>query len=889
MDSLKNLIGFTFVHHYNNSEYTKISHIKEAFQRKAVIHRILLNMQVFLISFVLLIVCCLINLKPNMKYFRLLSPTFLLIFLFLNTFSQNNPQKNPAQNNDKVGVVTGAIVNAASEKPVEYAYVVLFKTKDSSQVSGSMTNDKGKFILDKLAFGNYYLKINFIGLKPRVIKNIQVTPKSYVKNMGNIGLDSMMVNMKEVTINTTRSLVEFNLDKKVVNVEKNLSGIGGSAVDVMQNVPSVTVDVDGNLSLRGSSNVTILIDGKPSGLTGLSSNAILEQIPASSIQSIEIISNPSAKYDPDGMSGIVNIILKKKRDKGYNGLFSVNAGTGNKYNGSVNLNYRWDKVNIFANYDFRYNERKGWNDMNRQTFILTDTVPFMVQHGNSKMSGMSHNIKAGIDYFLNDKNNLTFSVLFNNGDDNHNDFSSTNNNDSLMQLVYGYKQTDKEKSDNRSTDYMLSYRKTFLKKGKELTSDLVYTDARGSEITDRNRQGFNNLMIIDSLPFLQKIYNDRHNQVGTLTIDYSEPFGKTKRIDAGYKGIIRSTNEDIVYKNFEYPEWLYDSTLSNNFLYDEQIHALYGIFANSYKKLQFQIGIRLEQAYRTANQRTSNQKVDYSKFSVFPSVHITQKLKNDNAIQLSYSRRVNRPSGHMLNPFVEVDPQTRRFGNPNLKPEYTDAFEVGYLKNWKKRSINVSLFYRNITDIIQRYSWIDSNLVTNMTPLNMSRGTAYGLEVIGSTDIYKWWKINGNFSYFRNEIKGKQNGEELTNSNYTWTAKVTSSMTILKNMDIQILFNYRAPMVTIQGTMQSMWNVDLGLKKDIMKNKAFISFRISDIFNTQKFNMDRQDAFFYQEMYRKRESRVAYIGFTYKINGGLKTKAKPKQNGDQQQPDDQEF
>jgi outer membrane receptor protein involved in Fe transport len=824
-----------------------------------------------------------------MKSFFRLFPIISLLIFSQSSFSQNNSPRDPSQrnqsqspNNDKPGVVSGSIVNTSTGKPVEYAYVVLFRTKDSSQVSGSITNEKGRFVLDKLSFGNYYLKINFIGLKPKAIRNIQVTPKSYMKNVGAIGLDSMMVNMNAVTISTSKSLVEFNLDKKVVNVEKNLSGVGGSAVDVMQNVPSVTVDVDGNLSLRGSSNLTILIDGKPSGLTGLSSNAILEQIPASSIQSIEIISNPSAKYDPDGMSGIINIILKKKREKGYNGLFSVNAGTGNKYNGSINLNYRWDNVNIFANYDFRYNERKGWNDMNRETFISADTVPFMTQHGNSTMSGMSHNIKAGIDYFINERNNITFSVLFNTGDDTHKDASYTRNSDSLQQLVYGYNQFDKEKSDNRSIDYMLNYRKTFLKKGREITSDLIYTVANGDEITDRDRRTYDGLLIFDSFPYIQKIYNTRNNNNGTLTLDYTEPFGKNTRIDFGYKGVMKNNDEDIVYKNYDSTEWLYDSSLSNHFIYNEQIHALYGIFANTYKSFQYQIGIRVEQAYRTADQRTSNQKVEYNKFSVFPSVHITQKLKNDNAFQLSYSRRVNRPSGHMLNPFVEVDPQTRRYGNPDLKPEYTDAYEVGYLKNWKKRSINVSVFYRNITDIIQRYSWIDSNLITNMTPLNMSSGTAYGIELIGSTEIYKWWKLNGNVSYFRNEIKGKQNGEELTNSNYTWTAKLTSSMTVLKNMDIQILVNYRAPMVTIQGTMSGTFNVDLGIKKDILKNKAFISFRISDIFNTQNFNMERQDAFFYQSMQRKRESQVMYLGFTYKINGGLKTKSKPKQNGDQQ-------
>jgi outer membrane receptor protein involved in Fe transport len=811
------------------------------------------------------------------------------MFLFTHIFSQNSTQKNPAQNNNKIGAIIGSIVNSSTNKPVEYAYVVLFRSKDSTQVSGGITNEKGHFTLDKLSFGNYYLKINFIGLKPRVISDIQLTQKSYIKDLGHLGLDSMMVSMKEVTINTSRNLVEFNLDKRVVNVEKNLVGVGGSAVDVMQNIPSVTVDVDGNLSLRGSTNVTILIDGRPSGLTGLSTNSILDQIPASSIKSVEIISNPSAKYDPDGMSGIINIILKKKQEKGYNGLVSLNAGTGNKYNGSVNMNYRRDKVNLFANYDFRYNERSSWYETNRHTYFSFDTVPNMYHKGNSLSYGLANNVKVGIDYFLTEKSNLTFSILFNNRNNNSDDSSFTNNSDSLGELVYGYSQTDFEESKDRSTDYMISYRKTYLKKGKELASDLIFTNAIGDEFTDRSLKSYDNLMIYDSFPYYQRIYNDRHNKVGTLTIDYTEPFGKNLRVDVGYKGILKNSDDVVKYYNLNDPEWLYDSTLSNNFVFTEWIHAMYGIVSNSYKMLQYQVGIRVEQDNRTSEQRSTKQKSEYSKFSVFPSVHISYKLKSDNAFQLSYSRRVNRPSGHMLNPFVDNStPQISRSGNPDLQPEYTDAYELGYLKNWTKRSVNVSLFYRNITDIIQRYSWIDSNLTTHMMPLNMSNGISYGVEVIGSTDIFKWWKINGNVSYFKNEINGKQNGEELTNSNYSWSAKATSNMTVWKNMDIQLLFNYRAPMVTIQGTMQGTWNLDLGVKKDILKNKAFISFRISDIFNTQNFNMQREDVNFYQDMYRKRESRVAYLGFTYKINGGVKSKSKPKQNGDQQM-DDMDF
>ena len=671
-------------------------------------------------------------------------------------------------------------------------------------------------------------------------------------------------------------MMEFKLDKKVINVDKILTSTGGTAIDVLQNIPSVTVDYDGAVSLRGNSNITILIDGRPSSITGTK----LEQIPASSIESIELITNPSAKYNPEGMSGIINIKLKKKKAFGLNGLASVNIGTGDKYNGSINLNYNFNKVNLFASYDTRYNRRKGWGDMYR-TSTINDTTLYLANSSKRYRKGNSNNFKVGADFFLDPKNTITLTWLYNKGKDEDNDVTKSYNYNINQVLRDQYNSNTLESGDDNESDYTLNYKKTFDKKGKELTADIIFStgkETEGSNI-DNYYYMLNYLPFEKVIPESQKQNTDGNNYDATLQTNYIYPFGKDAKFETGFQGIIKNNDNNFKIDKFDHAlsQWYADTTQSNHFVYNEQIYAVYGIFSKEFKKWSFQIGTRLEQAFTKAEQKTVVETNNKQYFSVFPTVHTTYKIKENQDIQLSYSRRINRPDMHSLNPFVDYsNPNVIRYGNPDLKPEYINSYEIGHSIFWKKTSISSNLFYRQINDVIKRYAFLDSNRVSNMTTANLSKGKSYGVELVVEQTILKWWRVNANFSYFRTIIEGDKDNTSLTNDNYSWTSKLNSNMMLPKGIMFQISGFYRGPMVTPQGEMAAMYSADMALKKDFLKDKLSVNFRLSDVFNTQKFKMNIKGDNFTSEGNRRRDSRIAYIGVSYKINGGLKTKIKKR-------------
>lgn len=796
-------------------------------------------------------------------------------------FAQHSRQGNYQGNGDGVptGTVKGVIINSTTSEPLGYAYVVLFKAMDSSMVSGGITDTTGTYRLEKIPFGKYYLAINLIGHKPLKISNIIINPKNLLKVLDTTRLDPTSATLTTVEIKGNKDVVQYTLDKKVINVEKSLVTAGGSAVDVMQNIPSVTVDIDGNISMRGSGNITVLVDGKPSGLTGMSRSAILEQIPASAIESIEIITNPSAKYDPDGMSGIINIVLKKKKEKGYHGVITLNAGTGDKYNGSLSFNYSKNKLNIFSSFDARQNNSTGSSDFYRE-LNFNDTLSYVNQLSKSMRKGFSYNVKFGFDYSINDKNSLTVSALYGKSSRDRDNTETSLATDYLHNFSNYYETVNNEAEDGTSIDYMFNYKKTFAKKGRSITVDAVYSTGNDREDNLQKLQYYNqDLSPANATPDLTRIANDDKDNNFNIQMDYSNAISKTSKYEIGAKSSIKKIDNDYKYNQFSYTitDWNLNTDISNRFLYDENINAMYGTYSNTINLFEFQAGLRFEKAFTEATQKTTDTSFTKNYFSIFPTMHLNYKLKNDNSLQLSYSRRVNRPSYQMLNPFVDIsDPLMRHYGNPDLDPEYIDSYELGHLKYWDKFSVNSSVFYRQINNIIQRYATIDSLGIQNVTSMNLSKGLSYGFEFVVQSDITKWWKLNVSYSYFKTEVQGSPDGTELTNSNYSWTAKLNSNMTVMKNLDIQITGNYRAPMVQLQGTMQAMYSADIAMKKDILKNKASISFRLSDIFNTQQFNMHRTGTNFIIDMKRKRESRVAYIGFTYKINGGQKGKDKKK-------------
>lgn len=808
-----------------------------------------------------------------MNIYKLPSALLLFFFFSLNCIKAQHQggQRPPYGDGNRpvpTGVIKGSIIEKTSKQPVEYANIMLYRVKDSSFITGTITDAKGAFALENLYFGNYYLKINFIGFKPQFHNGIKINPNSPSVQLPAIELESSATTLNAVEVMADKPLVQFSLDKKIINVEQNLVSAGGSAIDVLQNTPSVTVDVEGNVSLRGNSNVTVLVNGKPSGL---SNSTILEQIPASSIESIELITNPSAKYDPDGISGLINVVLKKERKPGLNGMVSVNAGWGDKYNANVELNYRIKKINFFGGADFRKGRRNGGGFTNRES-LYKDTILRLLQNSESKRQGLFYNGKLGFDYYLNDKNSITLTGTYRNGvrkGSSENRSIEYYYNEQITNPYYDY---NKEEHPSENYDIMLTYKKYFENKSRNLSMDINYNSGKENEEEEYAKEVPLNSFYYNSLSKTanhQQKFTDEFRNRFMFQTDYTHPFANKTKMELGAKAQMQSIDAD--FNAYKLDDVLhtsaFDSLQSNHFKYEEQIYSMYGTYGGSLKWFDFQTGLRLEQAFNTSKQVTQVKNYNKEYFSFFPSVHLSRKLPLNQEVMLSYSRRINRPRIHSLNPFRDYsNPLMVRYGNPYLNPEYINSYEIGYSKMFKKINFNSSVFYRKIDDMITRYRIIEPDGVMGMTEKNLNSGESYGLEMILSTSLYKFWRSNTTFSYFKTVLKDNTADNEFTTSSYTWTAKTNQMFNLGKGISLQVSGNYSAPMVMLQGKTLETYFVDLGGKADLIRNKLTLNVRASDVFNTMKWRMITDSDGVKVQGERYFESRTFFVGLSFKIN-----------------------
>lgn len=832
---------------------------------------------------------------------RIIVITSLLLVYSLSIFSQRPNKSGGGTQKEGQGTILGFIKEADTKKPVEYANIVLYRVKDSSMVNGTVTDTKGFFKIEKVPFGRFYIKVQFVGFAPKYYNNIAVKPDNLEQNLGIIPLEFSSKQLSTFNVVDNKENVEFNLDKKVVNVDQNAAISGGTAVDVMQTIPSVSVDIDGNVSMRGSTNVTILIDGRPSAFTSL------DQIPASMIQRVEIITNPSAKYDPDGMTGIINIIMKKKKEHGYNGMVSVNAGTGDKYNASINMNYRYNKLNFFTAYDNRFFSMKTTSknlqeytsydtlDLNTTFDSINKTIRYVDQYTEGKRKGYFHNFKAGFDYFINDFNTISLSGVYNIREFKHENQTFENN------RISDFKYLDRNsKNTNGDNGYELSlnYKKTFEQKGREFSFDGFYStsDKENSSETYRNNyfltKSFINTDSLITIKTQQKEPTNDNNLHYSFQTDYIHPLLKTMRIESGLKFVNSISNNNYEFDNYNYITSTYenDTLRSNDFKMDVRFYSAYLIFAQSLGNFKYQGGLRVEQVDLDLSQKstTQNKKFDRSYFNYFPSGYIKYEFSDEHSVQASYSKRMNRPRGRMLNPFENRSDETNiTFGNPNLNPEFVNSYELGHSIVFKKNNFNTTLFYRQTDDIISGKTWQTDSItdygapIRNTTYFNLEKSTSYGLELIYSRSLFKIWKINANVSFFSMDLKGSDVDKLIPENNFSWTAKVNSSVNLMKKLDIQAIFNYRSKVKTAgnshwaadgYGIIGESYALDLGMKYEVLKGNGTISLRLSDVLKSQNMIRDIYSTNYYAYSNWQRESRILFVGFSYKINGGIKQK-----------------
>lgn len=792
-----------------------------------------------------------------------------------------------------IGTVKGRLIDAVSNQPIEYGTVALMHVRDSAVVSGTITDAKGNFKVEQIPNGRYFVRIQFIGYETLTVNDVAIRPVEHDINLGTIKIKPVASNLQGVEVTAEREMMVSNLDKKIIHVDKSIASVGGSAVDVMQNIPSVSVDADGNVSLRGSDNITILVDGKPTGLAEISSGDLLQQIPASSIESVEIITNPSVRYDPEGTSGIINIVLKKRSLQGINGLVSFTAGTGDRYNSSVNLNYRKNHINVYGGYDNRLGKFNSTGTTERNTYdseMSTLLLQKLLQNQTMKNNRDMHNVNTGIDYLLNDFNTLSFNfkmrkMSFGNEGDNR---SYTFNN--MGDTLRNFNRFSESARNIMSYNYTLSYKRTYTTKGKEFTADFI--------VNDNEMKGDQNIVQTEytpgfdpEQPMLQRSDSRNTNMMYVAQANFATPMGNGGRIETGFKSSIK----DIAMRNglsdYRYLDttWIFNESAINNFDYFEQIHAVYGIYSASVKKLKYQAGLRAEQLISESDIIQANDRFSLSYLSLFPSVHMAYELNKSQQMTLSYSRRIRRPDNRQLNPYVDYsDSLNIRYGNPKLKPEFVNSYELGWSNFWGKNSVNATLFYRQTVGVINHITRLESPGVTATTYENLNNGKSYGIELIGNREFAKWMKTNLNVSFFRSEIDGSQTLGIEGSESFEWMAKLNMNFPLRKDLNLSLAGNYNSPRTMAQGKMEEVYFADVAVRYDFMKSKASLSFRVSDIFDSRRFNGETWGEGFNIKMNRKMESRVAYLGFTYRINNYNRQRERDR-NGESGEMEMEEF
>lgn len=764
--------------------------------------------------------------------------------------------------------VIGVVKDASTKKAIEYATVGLYKVQDSSMVTGNVTDKLGEFAIETSAPGKYYLAVSFIGYNKTIKEDIQIDFTNSTVNVGTLFL-TPNTELSTVKVEGEKDLVTLDIDKKVYDVSKNITNTGGSASDVLGNVPSVSVDVDGNVSLRGSESVIILIDGRPSGLSGNSRKAILDNIPASSIESVEIISNPSAKYDADGMSGIINIKLKKDKKQGLNGSLAFSAGTRDKYNAAFSLNFRDKKVNFYTNYSYRYNNsfNKGYTLNN---FFGEDTSYYIDQSSLGFRKGGNHLVRAGFDFYPNLTN--TFSISGSFGYNYNTNVSATvyNYQNSLRDPLYTNVREQGTTENSFNYDLNGAWKHTFVKKGRELSAEASYSGNDGPENTQyRNILKDSAGHWLNLRPALQNTDRISSFSVVTVQMDFVEPLRKNMGLEVGVKSTTRHNDNDFRSRSFDYGnmQFVNDAFITNRFVYHEQVYASYASLSHSIKKWGYKVGLRVEHTRINSDLVTTQVKNAKNYTGFFPSAHVAFKPTQGWELRLSYSRRINRPRIHDLNPFTDYsDPVNLMAGNPNLNPEYINSGEFNVSFSKKKHSVSGSVYYRYTENVMTRFRTVDTASGTSVTSqYNVGFAHSAGVELISRHELFKWWNITANVNAFYYKISSNNSFGNLSNNNIGGFGRIISNWKFLKGTEAQLTLGYWAPSAAPQGAAKAIWGIDVGLKKDFWKNRITVNLAVTDIFNTRRFAIVSQGENFSLDLYRKRETRIATLTVTLKL------------------------
>ena len=765
--------------------------------------------------------------------------------------------------------ITGKVIDKDTKEPLEYATVV-FKNLKNKKISGGITNAKGLFNV-KISKGNYDISVEFISFKTIHFKNRTINKNL---NLGTVILSEDGQVLDEINIIPEKSTVDIRLDKKIYHVGKDMTVKGGNVSDVLDNVPSVSVDVEGNVSLRGSENVRILIDGKPSALVGLDGTSALRQLPADAIERVEVITSPSARYDAEGTAGILNIILRKGKITGFNGSINPTIGNPAQYGLSTNLNYRTKKFNIFTNTGYNYRNGPG-NSSNDVTYFdkeandpTREITGYLNEQRNYNRLRKGLNTSFGLEYYLTERSSLLGNIVYRKSDGTNNSTNDVTRFDANKTLTETRNRLEKEESNSTTTQYSLNYTNKFNDTGHKLTVDLQYSKSKQDEFSN----------IFENNLFVEDNSTVQSSSSKLIQIDYVYPFGEGSQLEFGFKNDLDSRNSDFIVNTS-------GVNPSDVLVFKQNISAIYGQFGKKIKKFSYLLGLRGEFTnidIDLLNSQKSDKK-EYSQF--FPTLNIGYELTDDESITIGVSKRLRRPRSWFLNPFPSRTSETNIFvGNIDLDPTFTTAYDIGYLKKWSKITLNSSIYFQHSTGIFQFVNQENGDIVNGVpviirSPVNLSSQDRYGIEFTTNYKVSKKVNLSGSFNYFGFETVGEHNGIDFGNKDASWSTRFNARVTLPAKIQWQTRLSYRGAQNNAQSTRKGIFSANLAFSKDLMKDNGTMVLNISDVLNSRKRQGTSYTTF--SETYGEFQWRQRQISlsFVYRFNQKKNQRQKrPQQN-----------
>lgn len=794
------------------------------------------------------------------------------ITFFSTELSAQMPAGMPAggarPNMPKIGRIYGKLLDAQSRKPVEYATVTVLAARKDSILGGSLVQSNGDFSVDKLPFGQHRVRFSFIGYKP-IEKQVTISPQKFELDLGNLRMEIDAAQLATVEISEERSNVVMSIDRRNYTVDKDLTSQGGTALEVMRNIPGLTVDADGGVKMRNASP-TIFVDGRPTTLS-------LDQIPAEQIERVEVITNPSAKFDASTTGGILNVVLKKNTKPGYNG--SVNAGVGivGRYNGGFNLNIKEGKLNFFSAYNAnqaRYNV-EGYTI--RENFRNDDFIGGFRQDNVNTQSRLFQFGRFGFDYQLSNRNLITLSQSFGGGGFNMNDAQQFSNVNGSRDIISNGLQFNQQENFWRNGTTQLLFKHNAPKEGKEWTADLTYNRSRNGTDALYDLRTFDIAGVaLPGMPRLQKNDGSGRSEVLTFQFDYIDPLTEKTKLEWGLRSNYKINTSTLdVQINQANAGFLPDTSLTNYFDVDDIINAAYVNYSAPLGKWTYSAGMRFEQTYFIANITNKNQSFEYIYprgfdnlgKALFPSLFFSRKIDAKNELQLNFSRKINRPGWMQLMPFIMfADAQSFRIGNPALAPEFFNLGEINYSRQYDKGNYLGSVYVRQTQDVITSFVYVlptDSSILVNSF-INGNNQWSYGTEHSVKYSPVKALDLTINANVFYTDIQGGNALGNLSNQGFSWNAKLIAQYRLPNNWNVQLNGDYEAPRIIPQGRTIPVFGSDFSVAKSHKQVWNF-NLTVSDLFNTRRFGNVFNTPFFYQEVMRRRDTRFVRLTVSYRF------------------------